>query len=460
MKKKGSGQLAHPKSKSDEIEGNTHLNPAIAEKLILELVSGKVGGATFPLSEVQEVLKIDPVIVYLAAICFAEQTPVIDAVNAINPPSITPRLKSSFRALQGIYHGVLAGQENSNNSSTTSIAFEFSPRLCPSMDQLNVVQQDMRRVQETMQQEAQAAAEALMCEYQEEDLAQKATGYSSKKKSKYVAPLRPTLRSEEEDGMVAKKTESLEELMRCRFTSNYEAEARGDESRDENWVEVTKCKRKVMPLKTLRRTTPMIVDQSQKTVSYIESTDPRIAKLASIAEMTSGMPASENGDAAYEESTKEIGKESVVNDATAEESALENESISEQVPRNAMPETCDDQMHRIRDLEAALEETKRRHEINFRKERQRYEDLIQSLQLRLYISETRLKTYEEALQSHVEAVAANVSGGGVPLSPKAPKVGGEKVGPSPRSLIAKAMQQNITETEEKNKRILKDGESS
>jgi len=34
---------------------------------------------------------------------------------------------------------------------------------------------------------------------------------------------------------------------------------------------------------------------------------------------------------------------------------------------------------------------------------------MQALQLRLYISETRLKTYEDALQQHVEAVANNVA---------------------------------------------------
>uniref|UniRef100_A0A7S4AMM9 Uncharacterized protein n=1 Tax=Pseudo-nitzschia australis TaxID=44445 RepID=A0A7S4AMM9_9STRA len=41
----------------------------------------------------------------------------------------------------------------------------------------------------------------------------------------------------------------------------------------------------------------------------------------------------------------------------------------------------------------------------WREEKERYENLIRALQLRLYISENKLRTYEEALESHVRAVS-------------------------------------------------------
>jgi hypothetical protein len=42
-------------------------------------------------------------------------------------------------------------------------------------------------------------------------------------------------------------------------------------------------------------------------------------------------------------------------------------------------------------------------------EQENWDERIRALQLRLYISETRLKTYEDALEQHVQAVAENVA---------------------------------------------------
>ena len=39
-----------------------------------------------------------------------------------------------------------------------------------------------------------------------------------------------------------------------------------------------------------------------------------------------------------------------------------------------------------------------------------FEDQIQALQMRLYISETRLKNYQDALEQHIQTVANNVPG--------------------------------------------------
>ena len=69
---------------------------------------------------------------------------------------------------------------------------------------------------------------------------------------------------------------------------------------------------------------------------------------------------------------------------------------------------------RILELEQTLAETNQRHQKEQRKEKEKYNDLIQALQLRLYISETRLKTYEDALENHIQAVADNMSGTSLP----------------------------------------------
>jgi hypothetical protein len=69
---------------------------------------------------------------------------------------------------------------------------------------------------------------------------------------------------------------------------------------------------------------------------------------------------------------------------------------------------------RISELEQSLAGTNQKHQKEQRKEKEKYDDLIQSLQLRLYISETRLKTYEDALEKHIQAVADNTSGTSLP----------------------------------------------
>jgi hypothetical protein len=71
------------------------------------------------------------------------------------------------------------------------------------------------------------------------------------------------------------------------------------------------------------------------------------------------------------------------------------------------------QTERITDLEHDLAEVNRQligerlaHTKALRKEKGRYENLIRAMQLRLYISENKLRTYEDALEKHNQAVSA------------------------------------------------------
>ena len=74
------------------------------------------------------------------------------------------------------------------------------------------------------------------------------------------------------------------------------------------------------------------------------------------------------------------------------------------------------------------------------KERIAHTNLIQGLQLRLYISETKLRTYEDALQNHIQAVST-LSG-----SITTKKISDEELIPSSPSLLSK-----IIETKSNNK---------
>lgn len=56
-----------------------------------------------------------------------------------------------------------------------------------------------------------------------------------------------------------------------------------------------------------------------------------------------------------------------------------------------------------------LEEQRQMHAKAVKVEKERTEERMQALQLRLYISETKLKTFEDALEQHVHAVASNLA---------------------------------------------------
>jgi len=64
-----------------------------------------------------------------------------------------------------------------------------------------------------------------------------------------------------------------------------------------------------------------------------------------------------------------------------------------------------------------LENERISHNKELRAEKERFQNSIQDLQLRLYITETRLKTYQDALDQHVESVASNLSNNYTPSLP-------------------------------------------
>jgi hypothetical protein len=70
---------------------------------------------------------------------------------------------------------------------------------------------------------------------------------------------------------------------------------------------------------------------------------------------------------------------------------------------------------RIAQLEKALEDAtnllqheRAQHAQRLSQEKERHANSMQAVQLRLYISETRLKTYQDALDEHIQSVASNV----------------------------------------------------
>ena len=112
------------------------------------------------------------------------------------------------------------------------------------------------------------------------------------------------------------------------------------------------------------------------------------------------------------------GTEAVLIESTAEDNApvlLTTASASHSTTAPAVPSSLElskvvhDLERQLAQKDRHLEEQQKEHGQQLRKEREQAEERLQALQLRLYICETKLKTYEDALEDHVRAVASNTS---------------------------------------------------
>jgi hypothetical protein len=456
-------------SKSKDHQGDT-VGWIVQEQLISDLASGRVGGVSFPLSPTQETLKIDRSIVYLSTLCFTEQDDMVPVPSHSNkdivPNSDTifsSRLKDRFATLQRIYHDALARKETCGGSQSIKpgVLFELSLILCPSKDQLEVVVRDLKAVKINLTTQAQQAAEDLLKEVGTENSFQ--TGKREHQQDKPCPPKsKPVTHLEEKcvsNPMVEQRQpkqdkQTLEELLRQRYISENSANSSNDDSIDASWIEVSKIKRKDSA--SISPTLSSTVQRLESTVVY-ESPTPILPTACYKQSRSSREPEIRDGAG-----TKVPGALKLYDDEDFDQTtALMSKDhcafgVKEGPQTPSCPSSdifstsCDRKNERIRDLEASIDEMKREHAKTLQMERQRYDDLIQSLQLRLYISETRLKTYEEALRTHIQAVAANVCSGGLPPSPDRmsfASVTRDEVMSSPRSLISKALQKNNVHNE-------------
>jgi hypothetical protein len=63
----------------------------------------------------------------------------------------------------------------------------------------------------------------------------------------------------------------------------------------------------------------------------------------------------------------------------------------------------------LAEMESLFKQERKAHANQLQSQREDYEERMQALQLRLYISETRSRTFEDALHEHIKAVANNVA---------------------------------------------------
>jgi hypothetical protein len=508
---------ADKSSKSEDMQrGTGEVRRIVLDQLISDLAAGKVGDASFPLSETQKTLKIDRSIVYLSTLCFVELDDMgpTHSNNENVDTIISSRLHERFETFQRIYHGALAKQGRNIESQIfkSDVLFELSPRLCPFTEQLVMVLRDLKVATVNLTRLAQQAAEDLLNESNEESIVHpgKRAQQTNKKrpsKSKPVTYCKAECVSThmDEQRQPIQETQTLEELLRNRYVSENPESSSNYDFPSTSWIEVSKIKNKNHASKLPAISSIVQVLESSAQLSVGELTTPESPDAGEIIE-TKVLGASTITDVeAFERVPATIDRDSCsaniaqpsVGELTTPESPEAGEMIETKMPgastvagvrafektpaitdrdkcsaivqERPQSPSClspdifntsyENQKKRIRDLEASMDEMKLEHAKTLQNERQRCDDLIQSLQLRLYISETRLKAYEEALWTHIQAVTTNVSGGGQPSSSDriiVATVAGDEVS-SPRSLISKALQKNSAQNETRIETMSGDG---
>jgi len=386
-------------SNVDEIE-SLSMNAAqqqAAESLAAELANRNV---TIELTESQKALHISPHLVYLCGLV------VIDPSTT----SFTKEQIDFFQRLQSIY------QKEANY-------YSLSATLIPCSDVQRIIQADLLKRQEEL---ASQAAQKLIVE--EEEAQKKLKKASSRRKKvlrsvNVVVETQESRNNEEQEKNEPRDETPLEDLLKPALLRTDDV----DENEGGDWTRVIKKKTRDGPESWKADGTKVssVVESKKQDESNKSDAEEEI-----VVEREMERPASldriwtEEDPALISVEASKSAKEDVPT-TSAEEDVAETQTRNSPWVERAQEAVLMDTLaenevsvlrDRVRQLELELaskdellEQERVAHKRAFTAQQETYDERIQALQLRLYISETRLKTFEDALDQHVEAVANNVA---------------------------------------------------
>jgi hypothetical protein len=410
-----------------------------AESLLVDLANGCIG-TSLPLDATQQELSMSRPLVYMAGLIV-----VVAGSGGPSSPPFTKEQHSLFQRLQTLYHEG-RGQET---------LYELSPTLLPCEAARKEIQQAVeKRVKEIEEQSSKVAKELLKAEQKAKKTKNKKTTTNKKKEN----PARTTniTSPEKEDALkddehtIPRPSASESESLTALFLRQLPLTS-SDEDADESgsWMEVTKKSKKPVVAAAAARTISTIPSVEESKSSEEEEEEKKLppksfapslptlkqAKLPARARMKLVkkplVPAlqqqQQQQQQHVEEKVVEAKKEPPENKTEPKTSPLTLPVVNH-TPTDVYTvndPTCSTTLlqwqARIRQLESQLsqknqdlEEERTAHTKALALEKEISNERLQALQLRLYISETRLKTFEDALEQHVQAVANNTA----PASPE------------------------------------------
>jgi hypothetical protein len=390
------------------------MNQAV-ESLAIELASSNIVEHEVQLTEDQKALAIPPPLVYVAGlvlICSNKST-------SIDLP-FPVELQERFLKLQKLYYNgvksddAVEGNENNHQQRT----FHLSPRLLPSSDQLVLIQKDVAAKLGMLENQAESVAKELTADQDEIDKKNQLRLHninrfrSSKKKS--VNPKSNVNQSQKAPAIQERHQEQQQEGKQQEEQQHPHAQSDREET--------------LQDLMNMQIRTEDLQDAGEDSTSWMT-----IAKRGNKLDSDSRKDVTEGDNTLPWHSNNRNPYVAPLRDFNNSESDELSDAILLPTSIPSIPGTGT-HTHSSNDAppsysdRAMLQERNRRLEMkivgkneqllverktnskSMRLMKEDFENQIQALQMRLYISETRLKNYQDALEQHVQTVADNFSG--------------------------------------------------
>lgn len=375
-----------------------------AAKLLIEEIAKGEGDSVNSLfklkpSDAQKDLSIPSSSIYIAGVLLLSKK---YTLNTFKHP-YSNEVQSQYQDLQFFYN------EKLPNKDREIKVYQLSPRIIPTIDQLSLIQKDFNRKVQDLDKEAKSIAAKLISEDKTEKHSNSRHAKMNSKKKYLVAARKQRAKSNNEDGQLEESidmddkestpvSESLQDLMKMQIASDS-----GNEIPEEDgtWSIVSKKKNATADDKEENnRSTEEKSNESTLTDSAVKK------RISSTPETKNdlqddSLATKSNLSLSEIDTAKDFDKRDTIQDSSNKSHSMVVESSKVQVDKNCVMKL----QSRIQELELELNEKDK----EIRKMKETYDDQIQALQMRLYISETRLKTHQDALQQHIHTVASNTS---------------------------------------------------
>jgi hypothetical protein len=464
-----------------------------SEELVEELASGRT--SSFEISEKQRAFKMPPYLIFLCAILFAEEELYqLKSVLTIRDKRFAAFQK---QYLASLVRSSDDRRNNSNNSdketNNNALLVEPSPKifllttgLHPTKELQAIVNRDLLKVCKKLESQANEAAEALLREEprssssssssignNQQRTKSKHKQHKKKRSLQKIPVTKISPEDDEEEPRTKASPETIEEVIATKIQNSI-VDSTGTVEEETSWVKIKKnnCDSSRVKEDSVA-TISLDCGDNKEEVDDVNASSNSIKTTQSISvttEQTSMLHAKENiiiknnddrailtndllPDSQDEENSSSIhinppyteNISSVMKNASSHDADLSSSSLSStnKLPTTSSNSNSDNEFRTTNSIElptqqnervAALEQNLIDLKQKLTEERIAHTNLIQGLQLRLYISETKLRTYEDALQNHIQAVST------LSCSITTKKKNDEELIPSSPSLLSKILE--------------------
>ena len=328
----------------------------------------------------QEQKFIPTFLIYLAGLVIS--TTLYSSTENSCVTSFTDKQEDIFREYQNLYHKYRKTEDSPN-------FFHSSPRILPTEKQQVVIDNIVKRKRNELERQSDKAAQDILETWTKPTKVPTIEKKKKKKKSRQKSDIPKNDQGTESNKNVAASAGETRSqvLMAIQNESSRMLVKEDDDS--SSWIAVQKKSFPSNPRKMSNRT--------HDTTCDTEPTRLRSTNSLAVIRRTDEV-----------DKTDDVEPEENLN--YSEDEAFKDEKVEIE---NTKGTSLED---RVLELERLLQEKdeellqeRENHTKLMSKKNFEFDNQIQALQLRLYISETKLKTYQDALQEHMEKVSSNIA---------------------------------------------------